>query len=165
MPRRTTAVVVATATEMLIIKTLERAVPAAAASYRQCLLDLGDPHRGSYRGVAHELREVLRETLEYLAPDADVMAMKGFTLEKGLRRPTQRQKALHVLRKRNMSEEEMSAPTLAVTLVEETAAKITREAYTRGSKNAHSQTSRPAVQMMKMWVDAVLGELLAIHSQ
>ena len=93
------------------------------------------------------------------------MAVKGFTLEKGLVRPSQRQKALHVLRKRHMSEEEISAPGLAVTMVEETAAKITREAYKRGSKNAHSQTSGPAVQQMKMWVDAVLGELLAIHSQ
>jgi Predicted pPIWI-associating nuclease len=165
MARRAVDVVVATATEKLIMETLERAVPNAAASYQQCVVDLRDPHRRSYRGVAHELREVLRETLDYLAPEAEVMAAKGFTLEKGQTRPTQRQKALHVLTKRKLSDEEKSAPGLAVTMVEETAAKITREAYKRGSKNAHSQTSGPAVHQMKMWVDAVLGELLAIHSQ
>jgi hypothetical protein len=165
MPRRATVVAIATPTEKLIIRTLERIVPAAAASYQQCLLDLRDRNRKSYRGVAHELREVLREALDYLAPNADVMAAPGFTLEKGLDRSTMRQKALHVLRRRNLSAEEMNTPDLAITLIEEMAAKITRDAYTRGAKNAHTQTSEPAARQMKMWIDAALSELLAIHSQ
>lgn len=165
MARRSSGAVLATPAERLIIKTLSRILPAAAVSYQQCLLDLGGPLRRSYRGVAHELREVLRETLHYLASDADVMAAPGFKLEIGQDRPTQRQKALHVLRNRKLSREETSAPELTVTMVEELAARITRTAYTRGSKDAHTSSSASEVRQLKMWIDAVLGELLEIHAQ
>ena len=166
MSRRTAAaVVVATATERRMIATLSSILPAAAASYEQCLIDLGGSPRRSYRGVAHELREVLRETLDYLAPDVDVMAESGFKLEKGLTRPTQRQKALYVLRKRKLSREAIRAPELAVSMVEELGAAITRSAYTRGSASAHGATSSPEVRQLKMYVDAVLAELLEIYSE
>jgi hypothetical protein len=165
MARRPPSLVVATPTERLIIKTLSRIVPAAAISYQQCLLELGGPPRRSYRGVSHELREVLRETLNYLAPDVEVMAAHGFKLEKGQARPTQRQKALHVLRNRKLSREETSAPELTVSMVEELGATITRTAYTRGSKDAHTSSSGAEVRQLKMWIDAVLGELLEIHAQ
>jgi hypothetical protein len=152
-----------TATERLIIDTLSRIVPAAALSYQQCLIDLNGPARYSYRGVAHELREVLRETLDYLAPDAEVQASPGFKFERDQKGPTQRQKALHVLRNRNLSREEMVAPELTVTMIEDMGARITRTAYTRGSKNAHTPSSAAEVRRLKMWIDAVLGELLEIH--
>jgi len=155
----------ASATERLIIETLARTVPAAAVSYEQCLLDLKQVQRLSYRGVAHELREVLRETLNYLAPDADVMAETGFQFEIDMTRPTQRQKALYVFRKRNLSREAMSAPGLTISMVEELGAQITRTAYTRGAKGAHSASSATEVRQLKMYIDAVLGELLEIHSQ
>ena len=165
MARRATELVVATPIERLIVETLSRIVPAAAASYQQCLLDLGGPPRYSYRGISHELREILRETLDYLAPDADVMASTGFKLEEDQERPTQRQKALHILRSRKLSREEISAPELAVTMIEEMGARITRTAYRRGSKDAHTVTSVAEVRQLKMWIDAVLGELLEIHGQ
>ena len=165
MARRAAGLVVPTPSERLIIDTLSHIVPAAAVSYEQCLLDLGGPPRRSYRGVAHELREVLRETLDYLAPNRDVMAVAGFKLEAGQSRPTQTQKALYVLRNRKLSREQISAPELAVTMVEEMGATITRTAYTRGSKDAHSSSSAAEVRQLKMWIDAVLGELLEIHGQ
>jgi len=165
MARRPGGIVVATPTERLIIETLARIIPAAAISYEQCLFDLGQVQRLSYRGVAHELREVLRETLNYLAPDAEVMAEPGFKLEQDTTRPTQRQKALYVLRKRKLSREAMSAPELTVSMVEELGASITRTAYTRGARDAHTGSSAPEVRQLKMWIDAVLGELLEIHAQ
>jgi hypothetical protein len=165
MARRSASLVVPTPSERLIIDTLARILPAAAASCEQCLLDLGGPQRRSYRGVAHELREILRETLDYLAPDADVMAETGFKLERDQERPTQRQKALYILRSRRLSREEISAPEIAVSMVEEMGARITRTAYTRGSKDAHTPSSDGEVRQLKMWIDAVLGELLEIHAQ
>lgn len=165
MARRAAGVVVATPTERRIAEMLSRILPAAAASYEQCVFDLGSASRRSYRGVAHELREVLRETLNYLAPDAEVMAEPGFRLEKDVKRPTQKQKALFVLRKRRLSKEEMSAPELAVSMVDELGASISRSAYTRGSKDAHSVSSAPEVRQLKMYVDAVLGEFLEIHAE
>lgn len=166
MPRLKSAnIVVITATERRIIDTLSRIVPAAAASYEQSLLDLGAPLRQSYRGVAHELRESLRETLDYMAPDVDVMAEPGFTLETGLTRPTQRQKALYILTKRRLSREAIRAPELAVAMIDELGAAIARSAYTRGSMSAHGAGSSPEVRQLKMYVDAVLAELLEIHAQ
>lgn len=162
MARRTTKIAVPTPTELLIVKTLRRIVPAAAVSYEQVVIDLADVRRHSYRGIAHELREVLRETLNYLAPDSEVIAVNGFKLEKDQDKPTQRQKALHA-RKRKLSKEEMSAPELTINLAEELSATITRNAYTRGAKDAHTLSSAPEVRQLKMWIDAVLGELLEIH--
>jgi hypothetical protein len=163
MARRPAKIAVATPTENLIVRTLVRISPAAAVSYEQSLLDLADVQRRSYRGVAHELREVLRETLNYLAPDAEVMAVPGFKLEQDQKKPTQRQKALYVFRKRKLSKEEISAPELTINLVEELSATITRTAYTRGAKGARTLSSAAEVRQLKMWVDAVLGELLEIH--
>lgn len=159
------SVVVATPTERLIIDTLSAILPATAASYEQCLLDLSGPPRRSYRGVAHEMREVLRETLDHLAPDADVMTETTFKLEKETTRPTHRQKALYVLRKRRLSREAITAPELAVLMVEELGATITRSTYTRGSISAHGLSSAKDVRQLKMYVDAVLAELLEIHAQ
>lgn len=166
MTRRTMfSVVVATPTERLIIDTLSWISPAAAASYKQCLLDLGGAPRLSYRGVAHELREVLRETLNHLAPDNDVMAEASFKPEENTKGPTHRQKALYVLRKRKLSREAMTAPELAVSMVEELGAKITRSTYALGSASAHSISSGQEVRQLKMYVDAVLAELLEIHAR
>lgn len=166
MSRRPAAgVVIATSTERSIIETLARILPAAAASYEQCVADLGGPPRRSYRGVAHELREALRATLDYLAPDAELMAEAGFKLEEGTKRPTHRQKARHVLRKRRLSREAMQAPELAVLMVEELGAGIARSAYMRGSASAHGLSSATEVRQLKMYVDAVLAELLEIHGQ
>ncbi len=166
MSRRSAAgVVIATPTERLIIDTLSRILPPTAASYEQCLVDLGGAPRRSYRGVAHELREALRETLDYFAPDGDVMAESDFRLETGLTRPTQRQKALYVLRKRRLPREAIRAPELAVSMVEELGAAIARSAYTRGAISAHGVASSQEVRQLKMYIDAVLAELLEIHAE
>ena len=111
------------------------------------------------------MREALREVLDYLAPDAEVMAEAGFVLEKGTSRPTQRQKALHVLTKRRLSREAMRAPELAVSMVDELGAAIARSTYTRGSMSAHGVGPGQEVRQLKMYVDAVLAELLEIHAQ
>ncbi|MCW2601744.1 MAG: hypothetical protein JWM02_3573, partial [Frankiales bacterium] len=57
-----------------VIATLERMLPRAALSYRQVVADLGGPDRLSYRGTATELREVVREVLDHLAPDESVLS-------------------------------------------------------------------------------------------
>jgi len=162
---RAPGVAVISVVEQRIIETLESLVPSAARSYQQALVDLSASARLSYRGVAHELREALRETLDHFAPDPEVMAEPGFQLEKGLTRPSQRQKALHVLRKRRVSKSALQAPALAVTTIEELSASIARSAYTRGAVSAHTPTTATEVRQMKMYVDAVLAELLEVHRE
>ena len=58
-----------TSVEVQIIETLQSLVPTAALSYQQAIRDLADSTRVSYRGPAAELREVLREVCDHLAPD------------------------------------------------------------------------------------------------
>lgn len=158
-------IAVLTPIEQSIVRTLEGLSATAARSYQQAVVDLSGPPRHSYRGVAHELREALRETLDHFAPDADVMAESGFQLEKGLSRPTHRQKALYVLRKRRVSAGARRAPEEAVAMVEELGASIARSTYTRGSISAHGQASATEVRQMKMYVDAVLADLLEVHKE
>jgi hypothetical protein len=93
------------------------------------------------------------------------MAEPGFQFEIDMTRPTHRQKALYILSKRNLSREAMSAPELTISMVDELGAQIVRTAYKRGAKGAHTASSEPEVRQMKMYIDAVLGELLEIHSQ
>jgi len=150
-------------TERRIIQTLYKMTPSAAFSYEQALIDLREPMRRSYRGVAHELRETLRETLDQLAPDSDVMAERGFKLEEGRSRPTMRQRASFILRKRNVPAETRQSPELAAAAIEEITASLARSTYERGSKSAHGIATSREVRRMKMYVDAVLADLLEVH--
>src|SRR6185312_12273297 len=86
-----------TATEAAILATLERIIPSTALSYRQALQDLAESQRASYRGTAAEVREVLRELLDHLAPDEEVLK-SGVKIEKDLKRPTMKQKATFILK-------------------------------------------------------------------
>ena len=93
------------------------------------------------------------------------MAERGFQVERGRTKPTQRQKALYVLRKRRISADDLKAPAEAVTMVEELGASIARSTYTRGARSAHGSASATEVRQMKMYIDAVLAELLEIHKE
>jgi hypothetical protein len=79
-------------TDQKILRTLADLLPSAAQSYEQALFDLADTKRQSFRGAAHELRESLREVLDHLAPDAEVVKAPGFKLERDRSKPTMKQK-------------------------------------------------------------------------
>jgi hypothetical protein len=149
--------------ERRIIETLRGLVPSAALSYEQALSDLRAP-RLSYRGTAAELRETLRETLDHLAPDHAVMAVDGFSLEKGRAKPTQKQKVRHILRSRQVSRTARSAPESAVDLIEELTGSLARASYDRSSLATHVASTEGELRQMKMYVDSVLAELLEIHA-
>lgn len=90
-------------TDKKIIDTLKKLVPSAALSYEQALSDLQFPQRLSWRGPATDFREALRECLDHLAPDKDIMALPGFKLEQNTKGPTMKQKTMYILGKRNLS--------------------------------------------------------------
>jgi hypothetical protein len=54
--------------ESRLFEAITALIPSAGLSYRQAILDLADSTRVSFRGPAAELREVLREILDHLAP-------------------------------------------------------------------------------------------------
>jgi len=151
--------------EAIILKTLEEIVPLAALSYRQACIDLAARDRISFRGTANELREALRELLDYLAKDKDVESQPGFKFEDGQKKPTMKQKVRFILRARGLSATAAEVPENAVSLAEEMVGKLTRSAYNRSSLSAHVSTVRGEVCQMKMYVDSILAELLEIHRQ
>lgn len=50
-------------------------------------------------------------------------------------------------------------------MVEELGAAIARSAYTRGAISAHSAASSQEVRQLKMYIGAILAELLEIHAE
>lgn len=152
-----------TTVEQAILTTLQQVVPTAALSYEQGCRDLGDGKRLSFRGVASEFRECLREVLDHLAPDKEVMAQQHFTLEEGQKKPTMKQKARFILRARGQISTAVRAPEDAVSTVEDRFAGLARSVYERSSISSHVTTSKGEVIQIKMYVDTVLAELLEIH--
>ncbi|MDQ2911350.1 MAG: hypothetical protein M3R39_10125 [Actinomycetota bacterium] len=157
--------VLASDVETKIIATLKELLPSASLSYEQALRDLaGSTERLSFRGTAVELREALRETLDHLAPDEDVMNAPGFKLERDRTAPTQKQKVRFILRSRRVPEGARKAPEDSVSLIEELTGSLARASYDRGSLATHVASTEHEVRQLKMYVDSVLAELLQVHS-
>lgn len=148
--------------EQAIIDTLEALLPGAALGYRQALRDIADDERHSYRGVAAELREVVREVLDRLVSDDDLKSA-GVAIESGQNGYTQKQKVRLLLKSRGLSDNARKAPEESVRLVDELTASLTRSVYVRGSISTHVTSPVEEVRQLKLYVDGVLGELLEIH--
>jgi hypothetical protein len=151
-----------TATEAEILDTLDRVVPTIALLYQQVLQDLRDPDRVSYRGTASELREALRELLDHLAPDAEVLR-SGVRPEAGQTKPTMKQKAMFILKARGRNETQRKTAADAIEIVEGAVGALARSVYNRGSLSSHVSTTREEVLIFKGYAEAVLADLLEIH--
>jgi hypothetical protein len=137
-------------------------LPSSAASYEQALRDIFHGGRISWRGTASELREVLREVMDHLAPDDKVRASPGFKLEPGLLGPTQKQKVRYILRARRSSSAVVAVAEGSLDTVEEAVAALARSTYQRGSESAHVGSTGKEVRNLKRYVEALLAELLEI---
>jgi predicted pPIWI-associating nuclease len=151
-----------TATDQLIIETLRDVCPSAAAAYSQALADLGAERRESWRGPATDLREALRETLDVLAPDEEVIKESGFKLEKDAHRPTMKQKVRYILKKRETPHGALAAPESAVQGIEDILGGIMRSVYNRTSISTHTATDKKEVVRVHAWVRLVLCDLLEV---
>ena len=149
-------------TERTIIETLTAMLRFTAASYEQALRDISQGGRVSWRGTATELRETLREVIDYLAPDEQVMAGPGFQPEPDQNRPTQRQKVRFILRARRSSSAALAVAEASLITVDEAVAALARSTYQRGSASTHGGTSGAEIKNLKRYVDALLAELLEI---
>lgn len=145
-----------------IVATLENLIPTAALSYRQALVDLADPNRISFRGAAAEMREALRETLDHLAPDKEVEAVKGYAHEKDRTKPTMKQKVRFILKARGQSKSASEVPEQTVRTVDELIATLTRSVYEKSSVATHVATERKTVQQLKRYIATILHEILSL---
>lgn len=149
--------------DLKILGVLKPLLPSAAASYEQALSDLQLPQRLSWRGPATDLREALRETLDHLAPDADVTSSPGFKLESGTTGPTMKQKVRFLLRKRGLSHSAAQAPEAAADAIDTAVGTFVRSVYTRSSISTHTPSNKGEVIRIRDFVRAVLCELLEIQ--
>lgn len=149
-------------TELAILNTLGKMLPATAASYEQSLLDIAEGRRVSWRGTATELREVLRDAIDHLAPDDKVVASPGLQLEQGQKSPTQKQKVRFILRARKNNSSAVAVAEASLVTVEESVAALARSTYQRGSASTHVSTNASEIRNLKRYVDALLAELLEI---
>jgi hypothetical protein len=147
-----------------IYNALLKVTPSAAMAYKQAVIDLVDRNRISYRGVANEFRETLRETLDSLAPENLVTSQPNFKFENGKTKSTMKQKVRYILKSRGSASNALKAPEDAIEIIENRIASFTRATYDRSSISAHIASERSEVHQIKHYTNAILVELLRIGS-
>jgi hypothetical protein len=151
-----------TSDESKLLNAIQKLVPSAGISYQQALTDLQDDKRLSFRGPALELREMLREVLDHMAPDKDVMGSPGFQLDKNRPGPTMKQKVRYIIKKRGDGKTKASSPEDSVSAVDAVIGDLTRSAYDLGSLATHVASERRQVTQVKRYIEAVLHDMLQI---
>ena len=150
--------------EAAIIDTLNKLLPAAtAAAYEQALRDIRSGDRVSWRGTANEFREIFREVIDHLAPDAKVVDAVGYKHEEGRVKPTQRQKVRFILKVRRSGSNAIAVAESSLEAAEEAIAVLARSTYQRSNTSTHTATGGTEIRNLKRYVDALLGELLEIR--
>jgi hypothetical protein len=150
-------------TEKTILDTLTKMLPISAAAYEQTLRDIAQDDKVSWRGTASEIREVLREVIDQVAPDAEVMAAPGFKLEKDRTKPTQAQKVRYILQARKKSQPQIAVAAQSLDTADELVANLARRTYTRGAAATHAKADAKEIRALKRYVEPLLCELLAIN--
>lgn len=146
--------------EKSILEKLEANYPQLAILYRQVLLDLGREDQITYRGSVGLLRELLREFLERIAPDEEVMASPGYEPEKNESKkpqssPTRTQRVDFYLKKCKSSSRPETLKTLRQIEVSYPTAL-----YAIGSKSTHTTTEKEEAYKVKILTDVVIHDLL-----
>jgi hypothetical protein len=145
-----------------VIDTLKKIVPSAALSYEQALIDMQAAQRLSWRGPAADFREALRECLDYLAPDKEVMSVPGFKLETNANHPTMKQKTQYILQKRKLPEAAIKTAQDSVAIIDGLIGLFVRSVYSRASMSTHTPTDKKEVTRIRDLVRLVLCELLSV---
>lgn len=146
-----------------IINSLKKIINPAALSYEQAIIDLKSNQRISWRGPATELRESLRECLDYLAPDTEVISQTGFKLDPDTKGPTMKQKVKYILKKKGIGNSEIETTESAINLVDEMLGKFVRSVYTRASVSTHTSKDRNEILRILKLIRVVFCEILEIN--
>lgn len=147
--------------ESAILARLRKQSPTLADSMEQALRDLNDHNRLSYVGPAGEVREVIRATVQLMAPDEEIKQQPWYIgIEQGGKRnPSQAERTRYAVQKRRGSKEQVQDLDA---LIDELVGQISRRTYSVGSGAFHAGTEREAVWRLTGWVWALLDEVLPI---
>lgn len=154
---------IAQAIDQRILITLRALLPSAAMSYEQALLDLASLDRMSWRGPAADLREALRETLDYLAPDKEVEESSGYRRAADTNGPTMKQKVRFILRSRGTARTTSAPSEDAAESIDSMVGQFVRSVYNRSSVSTHTATDRNEVLRILDFVRVVMCELLEVQ--
>lgn len=128
-------------------------------SYLQVKMDIQDPHRHSWAGTAHEIRQIISSLLEALAPDTEVRKQPWYTQEKASKGPTQKQRAQYIIRKRKAGSNEEKIVKLSANL-DDWIGNLVRETYSRASDAAHRfKEQKEAIKILR-YFEAFAEDLL-----
>lgn len=131
-----------------------------ANSYSQVIADLNDHQRMSWAGTAHELRQIVSTLLQQLAPDTKVMAMQGYKQEPNTSGPTQKQRAIYIMRQRATDSRVEDLVKLIADLEEVHIADVVRGFYNRASDAAHRHKNKSEVERLLNYFHAFVIDLL-----
>ena len=106
--------------------------------------------------------EILREVLDYLAPDMEVTSDPNYRNEPDQTKPTMGQKVRHILRSRRRSKSQRATTEKSIELIEQLSGEIARGVYTRASQATHLATTKSEVGQIKRYLETVLFDLLEI---
>lgn len=149
-------------TDLAILTTLKQMLPSAHDSYKQALFDIDNSNRDSWRGTATDMREALREVLDYLAPNIDVMSQQHFKLEKNMTEPTMKQKVKFVLSNRNLHKNAIDSSSQLIELIETITGSFVRSVYNRANVSTHIKTELEEVKKLRNYIRLCFCELLSI---
>lgn len=145
--------------ERPLASRLRAVAPELADSYEQACRDLTDPSRSTFVGPAAEFREVLRSTIDSLAPDDDeIRTAEWFKGHQG--NPTQAERIRAILGDRDRAK----PPSKTLDIIDEAVGAVGRLTYSRASATLHvsRKASVDEVEKLRGWVDAVLSEILPV---
>jgi hypothetical protein len=147
------------AREAGILSRLRKQSGSLADSMEQALRDMNDQSRLSFVGPAGEVREVMRATVQLMAPDEEVRKQPWFVgIKQGNKmNPSQAERTRYAVQQRRGSREQVEG---VETLIDELVGQISRQTYNVGSGKFHAGTEQPEVWKLAGWVWAVLDEVL-----
>jgi hypothetical protein len=161
--RRVEAVVPArgplSAREAAILARLRRQSAPLADSMEQALRDMNDQGRLSYVGPAGEVREVMRATVQMLAPDEEIERQPWYVgiIQGDKRNPSQAERTRYAVQQRRGSKDQVQDVDA---LIDELVGQVGRRTYQVGSGKFHAGTDQAAVWKLTGWVWAMLDEVL-----
>jgi predicted pPIWI-associating nuclease len=147
------------AREAEILTRLRRLSPSLADSLEQALQDLNDYSRLTFVGPAGEVREVMRATIQMLAPDDEIRKQPWFVgvQQGGKRNPTQSERTRYAVQQRRGDKDQAKGVD---DLVDQLVGQIGRQTYSAGSSALHAGTVRGKVRKLTGWIFAILDEVL-----
>lgn len=147
------------ARESSILVRLRKLSGPLADSMEQALRDMNDQSRLSYVGPAGEVREVMRATVQQLAPDEEIRKQPWYVgIPQGNKtNPSQAERTRYAVQQRRGSKDQVEDLD---ELVDNLVGQIGRRTYAVGSGKFHAGTDQADVWKLTGWVWAVLDEVL-----